>query len=67
MNSGRMYVGCAMGSCYPQEFIPMLIEAWQRGNFPLDKLIGTYPAEEMQVAVKEILDGKTVKGVVTWD
>lgn len=67
VNSGRAYVGCAMGSCYPQDFIPQLITAWQRGAFPLHELIKTYPATEMETAVKDMIEGKTVKAVLIWE
>jgi aryl-alcohol dehydrogenase len=56
-----------MGSCYPQEFIPMLETAWRAGNFPFADLIKTYPATEMDEAVKAVLDGSVVKAVLTWD
>lgn len=66
VNSGRLYAGCAMGNCYPQEFIPMLIEASKKGNFPFQDLIKKYPAAEMERAAKETLSGEVVKAVVTW-
>jgi aryl-alcohol dehydrogenase len=56
-----------MGSCYPQEFIPMLVEASNRGDFPFTELIKTYPVQEVETAVKAIKDGSVVKGVITWD
>ncbi|OBT72135.1 hypothetical protein VF21_08770 [Pseudogymnoascus sp. 05NY08] len=67
VNSGRIYTGCCMGSCYPQEFIPMLVEAWKRGDFPFTELIRTYPAQEMDGAVKAVLDGSVVKAVLIWE
>ena len=59
-------MGCAMGSCYPQDFIPMLVEAWQGGKFPFTDLIAKYPAEEMNNAVKDVLSGKVIKAVLVW-
>ncbi|OBT60395.1 hypothetical protein VE03_10074 [Pseudogymnoascus sp. 23342-1-I1] len=67
VNSGRIYTGCCMGSCYPQEFIPMIVEAWKRGDFPFTELIKIYPAHEMDKAVKAVLDGSVVKAVLTWE
>lgn len=67
VNSGRIYTGCCMGSCYPQEFIPMLAEAWKRGDFPFTELIKTYPAQEMDRAVEAVLDGSVVKAVLIWE
>jgi len=45
----------------------MLVEASKRGDFPFTELIKTYPAENMDAAVKAVLDGSVVKAVVTWD
>jgi len=66
VNSGRTYVGCCMGNCYPQEFIPMLVKAWSDGKFPFTELIKGYPAQDMEKAAKEVLDGTVVKAVLTW-
>jgi aryl-alcohol dehydrogenase len=67
VNSGRVYTGCCMGSCNPQEFIPMLVEANKRGDFPFTDLIRTFPAAEMEKAVHAVHDGSVVKAVLTWE
>ena len=56
-----------MGNCYPQEFIPMLIDEWKKGNFPFADLIKTYKSSEMQKAVSDVLDGSVVKAVLVWE
>lgn len=66
VNSGRSYVGSCMGNCYPQEFIPRLITAWSEGKFPFTELIRGYPAQNVETAIKEVLDGTAVKAVLTW-
>jgi aryl-alcohol dehydrogenase len=66
VNAGRQYVGCAMGSCYPQDFIPTLVDAWSEGKFPFTDLISKYPAEDMNTAAKDVLSGKVVKAVLVW-
>jgi aryl-alcohol dehydrogenase len=55
-----------MGSCYPQEFIPMLVMAWQQGKFPFTDLIANYSAEDMNAAAKDVLSGKVIKAVLVW-
>jgi aryl-alcohol dehydrogenase len=55
-----------MGSCYPQDFIPMLVEAWQGGKFPFTDLIAKYSAEDMNNAAKDVLSGKVIKAVLVW-
>lgn len=44
-----------------------MIEAWQKGKYPFDDLIKTYPARELEQAAHDIHSGKTVKAVLVWD
>ncbi|CZT11553.1 related to zinc-containing long-chain alcohol dehydrogenase [Rhynchosporium graminicola] len=67
VNTGRVYLGCAMGNCYPQEFIPMLVAAWKSGDFPFTELEVKYSAKDMDTAVKGILSGKVIKAIMIWD
>lgn len=67
VNNGRVYTGCCMGNCYPQDFIPMLLEAEKRGDFPFTELIKTFKVEDMEAAVKGVQDGSVVKAVLTWE
>ncbi|CZT44601.1 related to zinc-containing long-chain alcohol dehydrogenase [Rhynchosporium secalis] len=67
VNTGRVYLGCAMGNCYPQEFIPMLVAAWKSGDFPFTGLEVKYSAKDMDTAVKGILSGKVIKAIMIWD
>lgn len=67
VNSGCTYVGCNQGDCYPQEFLPELLAAQQRGKFPYDQVISTYPARDVELAAEDIHGGKTVKAVLLWD
>jgi aryl-alcohol dehydrogenase len=65
--NGGSYIGCNQGNCYPQDFIPRMIEAWQQGSYPFDDLIKTYPAREMEKAAHDIHRGTTIKAVLIWD
>jgi aryl-alcohol dehydrogenase len=67
VNTGRSYVGCCMGNCYPQEFIPMLVDAWREGKFPFTDLIKQYPARDMNVAAEDVVKGNVVKAVLVWE
>jgi aryl-alcohol dehydrogenase len=66
VNNARTYTGCVMGNCYPQEFIPMLIDAWKGGKFPFDELIKKYAATDMQTAVRDTMSGEVIKAVLKW-
>ncbi|KAL6399440.1 Glycoside hydrolase family 79 protein [Ilyonectria robusta] len=54
VNSGRVYRGCAMGDCYPQEFIPKLIEACQAGRFPFTDIMHQYAATKVKEAISRL-------------
>jgi hypothetical protein len=40
---GKTVMGIFEGNAVPQQFIPQLIELWQAGRFPFDRLIETFP------------------------
>jgi aryl-alcohol dehydrogenase len=48
----------------PRLFIPRLIDLYRRGRFPFDRLIRTYPFEEINRAAEDSEKGVTVKPVV---
>ena len=52
------------GDSNPQEFLPYLIGLYREGTFPLDRLVKFYPASEINVAVNDSVEGRTVKPVV---
>jgi aryl-alcohol dehydrogenase len=52
------------GGALPQLFIPQLIEFWQQGRFPFDRLIQTYPFNDIDRAEADTLAGKTIKPVL---
>lgn len=64
---GRSTRGIVMGDSVPQIFIPHLIELYNQGRFPFDKLITYYPIEEINQAVRDSIDGITVKPVLTFN
>ncbi|KAJ4616417.1 hypothetical protein HRR85_003269 [Exophiala dermatitidis] len=67
VQAGCSYIGCNQGDCYPQDFLPELLTAWQLGKFPYDRLIRTYPAKDVERAARDVYSGKTVKAVLLWD
>ena len=67
MNSimfGRTVKGIIEGDSIPQQFIPELIELYQQGKFPLDKLITTYPLNEIETAISDMVEGRALKPVL---
>ena len=64
---GRSLIGVIEGDSVPSEFIPQLIELHQQGKFPFDKLISTFPFEQINEAVDAAHHGKVVKAVLTFE
>lgn len=63
----RTIMGVVEGDTIPKLFIPELIEYYQAGKLPIDKLIKFYPFENLQDAIDDMLSGKTIKPVITFE
>ncbi|KAL2256390.1 hypothetical protein VTK26DRAFT_1749, partial [Humicola hyalothermophila] len=63
---GKEYVGCCEGDSNPSEFIPYLMEAHAKGQFPMDEFIRYYDFRDYQQAVEDTLSGKVIKAVLKW-
>ena len=61
----RSVRGIVEGDSVPRLFIPRLIDLYRRGRFPFDRLIRTYPFEEINAAAADSERGVTVKPVIT--
>ncbi|WP_319449810.1 MULTISPECIES: NAD(P)-dependent alcohol dehydrogenase [unclassified Mycobacterium] len=61
---GRSLTYVLEGDAVPQVFVPQLISYWQRGLFPVDRLIRQYPLEAINNAEQDSLSGKTIKPVL---
>jgi len=61
---GKTVKGIYEGDAVPQVLIPQLIDHWQRGRFPFDRLVGSFPLDGIDDAEKASNDGKVVKPVL---
>jgi aryl-alcohol dehydrogenase len=52
------------GDSVPQDFIPRLVQLWRQGRFPFEKLIRSYPFEQINQAFADSEAGKTIKPVL---
>lgn len=64
LSTGRSIRGILMGDATPRQFIPVLIDLWQQGLLPFDRLITTFPLERINDAERAMLDGDVVKPVL---
>lgn len=62
--TGRKLVGLVEGDSQPEKFIPELIQYYQEGKFPFDKLINFYDFEAINQAIEDQESGKSIKPVV---
>lgn len=61
---GKTLVGILEGSADPQTFIPRMIELWQSGEFPFDRLIEQFPLDRIDEAEQASLGGSVIKPVL---
>ncbi|MGX1542048.1 NAD(P)-dependent alcohol dehydrogenase [Streptomyces adustus] len=58
--------GVIEGDSDPGRFIPELVGLYDRGLFPIDRLVTTFPFEDIEAAVAAMRDGSVVKSVLTF-
>jgi aryl-alcohol dehydrogenase len=61
---GRSIRGIIEGDSVPELFIPRLIALWQAGRFPFDRLVTSYPFDQINQAVEDSLSGQVIKPVL---
>jgi aryl-alcohol dehydrogenase len=61
---GRKIIGIIQGDAVPQVFIPKVIELYQDGQFPFDRLIKFYDFPEINRAMAEVRRGDAIKPVL---
>lgn len=61
---GRTVRGIIEGDSDRDVFIPRLVELYQAGSFPFDKLTKFYPLKDIQQAVSDTESGSTLKAIV---
>jgi aryl-alcohol dehydrogenase len=65
---GKSLRGVIQGDSQSKEFIPKLIDLWQQGLFPYDKLITKYNSiDNIEVAASAMRSGEVIKPVVVID
>jgi aryl-alcohol dehydrogenase len=61
---GRKTLGIIQGDAVPQHFIPKLIELYQAGQFPFDRLVKFYDFSDINRAMADAKHGDTIKPVL---
>ncbi len=66
LQGGKRVMSSVEGDSDPQEMVPRLIEMRAAGTFPMDDLVATYPADQVNQAVDDVTSGAVVKPVLVW-
>lgn len=61
---GKAVRGIVEGDSTPKLFIPQLVELYQQGRFPFDKLVKFYDFEQINEAAADSEKGKTLKPII---
>jgi len=64
MSYGHNVMGIFEGDSVPRLMIPRLIALWRQGRFPFDRLVRTFPLEEINEAEQAAIRGEVVKPVL---
>ena len=64
LRSGRIVRGVVEGDSQPAELIPLLSRLHRSGEFPVHRMISTYPLTDINQAVADLRDGAVVKAVL---
>ncbi len=64
MTAGKRIIGIIEGDSKPDLFIPALVELYQQGRFPFDKLVKFYSLDQINQAAEDSEKGITIKPII---
>jgi S-(hydroxymethyl)glutathione dehydrogenase/alcohol dehydrogenase len=65
--SGKRLQGALFGNCAPRNDVPMLLDLYMRGQLMLDELVTTtYQLDDINQAVKDMREGRNLRGLITY-
>jgi aryl-alcohol dehydrogenase len=62
--NGRAVRGTIQGDAEARKLVPQLIELYEQGRFPVDRLVRNYPFAEIQRAIADMENGRVIKPVL---
>lgn len=63
--TGKTVYNTLVGEAVPAVLLPRLIELHLHGKFPIERVVSTYPLEQIDAAVADTQAGKVLKAVFT--
>ena len=67
MSASKRLTGVIEGDSVPQEFIPEMVDLYRSGKFLLAKMVKFYQSEEINEAIKDSVNGNTIKPIIVFD
>lgn len=64
MTTGKRIIGIVEGDSKPDIFIPALVELYQQGKFPFDRLVKFYSLDQINQAAEDSEKGITIKPII---
>lgn len=64
LSFGRVLRGIVIGDAVPATFLPELVAYWEEGRLPLERLVETFPFEQIDAAIEAARSGRVVKAVL---
>lgn len=64
MTTGKRIIGIIEGDSKPDLFIPMLVQLFQQGKFPFDRLVKFYSLDQINQAAEDSEKGVTIKPII---
>ena len=67
MSASKRLTGVIEGDSVAQEFIPEMVDLYRSGKFPIAKIVKFYQSEEINEAIKDSVNGNTIKPIIVFD
>lgn len=67
LSASKCLTGVIEGDSVTQEFIPEMVDLYRSGKFLLDKMVKFYQSEEINEAIKDSVNGSTIKPIIVFD
>ena len=64
LTGGRVIRGIVEGESIPTEFLPRLTGLWQRGEFPVERMMTFYDFDQIDQAARDAEAGHVIKPVL---
>jgi aryl-alcohol dehydrogenase len=64
LGRGIRVIGTNQGDGNPRRFIPRLVDLHRQGRLPFDRLIRSYPFDQINIAAEDAAAGRTIKPVM---